>query len=492
MLKKLDLLLINSGGSKKRVYQNLSEDYSAIEPPFWAALTAGFIRNKGYNVKILDANAEDITFQETAKKIEEINPRLTNIVVYGQHPSASTQLMTGVGKLCRTIKQNNPIRKIILTGLHPSALPKRTIQEEACDFVCQGEGFYTLEGLLNNNDLKKIPGLWYIKDNEIKGNQRAQNIENLTKDLNSVAWDLLPLNKGKYKAHNHQCLDDFNQRPNYASLSTSLGCTFNCDFCSIYKTFGERRVRYWSPEWVVDQISNLRENHDVKVFKIIDELFILNSKHYTEISDKLIERGLGEDINIWVYSRVDTIKEKHLEKLRKAGFKWLCLGFESGNDFILKEAHKGKFTKKDMIDISKKVRSFDISILGNYMFGFPNDNLETMQETLDLALEQNCEFVNFYCAAAWPGSKLYDDVLDKKLELPKSWADYAQHSYGFVPLPTKDVSAKEVLKFRDNAFNTYFTSPQYLNMVESKFGLTAKRHIEEMTKIKLKRKLLGD
>ena len=67
----LDLLLVNVGSSKKVIYQDLSRDYSAIEPPFWAALTAAFIRNKGYEVNILDANAENLTHAENTKEIEK-------------------------------------------------------------------------------------------------------------------------------------------------------------------------------------------------------------------------------------------------------------------------------------------------------------------------------------------------------------------------------------------------------------------------------------
>ena len=146
-MSKLDLLLVNVGSSKKRVYQDLSKDYSATEPPFWAALTAGFIRNKGYKVDILDANAENLTHEDTARIISELNPRLTNFVVYGQHPSASTQLMTSVGESCKEVRRKNPDKKIILTGLHPSALPRKTMNEEVCDYVGQGEGFLTLQGL---------------------------------------------------------------------------------------------------------------------------------------------------------------------------------------------------------------------------------------------------------------------------------------------------------------------------------------------------------
>jgi len=490
MADNLDIVLVNVGGTGRRVYQDLSLDFSAIEPPFWAALTAGFLRNKNYNVNLLDANAENLTYAETAQEIEKQNPRLVGIVVYGQHPSASTQLMTGVGQLCREIKSINPDRKIILTGLHPSSLPERTLREEQCDYVCEGEGFYTFQKLLESKKPSEVPGLWFRENGNILHTPRAMNVMDLTKELGNVAWDLLPLKEKKYRAHNWQCLDDFLQRPYYASLSTSLGCPFRCDFCSIFKTFGERRVRFWEPEWVVNQIENLVNNYDIKIFKLIDEMFLLNSNHYMRIAEGLINRGLGDKINIWAYARVDTTQDKYFETLRKAGFKWLCFGFESGNEAILKEAHKGNFTRQNMLDIAKKVRSFNINVLSNYMFGFPKDNEKTMQETLDLAQEQNCEFANFYCAIAWPGSKLYDESIAKGVRLPVRWQDYAQHSRDFIPLPTEYLSPEQVLAFRDKAFDLYFTNPKYLNMIENQFGLKAKEHIEEMTRLKLKRSIL--
>ena len=249
----MDLLLVNVGGTRKRVYQELSKDYSAIEPPFWVALTAGFIRNKGFKVDILDANAENLDIKEIVIKIEEANPKLVNIVVYGQHPSASTQLMFAIRELCKEIKNINPHRKIILTGLHPSALPKRTLEEEECDFVCEGEGFYTLLGLLENKKLNEIPGLWYKENETIKSNSRAENIKDLTNELPDIAWDLLPMDK--YKAHNWHCLDDLESRHKYACISTSLGCPFNCSFCCINAPFGKHLWRTWSPKWVLKQIT---------------------------------------------------------------------------------------------------------------------------------------------------------------------------------------------------------------------------------------------
>lgn len=488
-MNRLDLLLINPGGAKKRVYQELSKDYSAIEPPFWAAITAGFARKRKFDVKIIDANAENLTPTETAELVNrEYSPKLINIVVYGQHPSASTQLMTSVGLLCEEIKRINPKQKIILTGLHPSALPQRTLQEESCDFVCQGEGFYTIEKLLKEIDFENIPGLWWREKEKIKGNPRGRNIENLTEELSEIAWDLLPMKR--YRAHNWQCLGNLEQRPYYASLSTSLGCPFKCDFCSIHSTFGERRVRTWSPEWIVKQLEILQEKYSVQVIKVIDEMFVLNPNHFIPITEEINRRDLK--FNIWAYARVDTTKEEYLERLKNAGFNWLCLGFESGNEQVRKNVEKGRFTQEDIFKVAELTKNSGINILGNFMFGLPQDDEKSMEETFKMAQEMNCEFANFYCTIAWPGSKLYEESLKQKIRFPTKWEDYAQHAYGFIPLPTKYLPPEKILKFRDESFGVYYSNPKYLKMIEEKFGKLAKEHIEGMVKFKLKRKILGE
>ncbi len=484
----IDLLLVNVGGTKKRIYQELSKDYSAIEPPFWIALTAGFLRNNNFNVSILDANAENLDIAETAERIEDIDPGFVNIVVYGQHPSASTQLMFAVGSLCRKIKKINPQRKIILSGLHLSALPEKTIKEEDCDFVCEGEGFYTLLGLLKKKELREIFGLWWKENGKIFHTKRAELILNLNEELRDIAWDLLPMDK--YKAHNWHCLGDLESRNRYASISTSLGCPFNCSFCCINAPFGKHIWRNWNSEWILRQIDILVKEYNVKNIKFIDELFVLKPEHFIPIAEGLIERNYG--LNIWAYARVDTTKEEYLKLLKRAGINWLALGFEAANENVMKEASKSQFTRKDVIEIRRKIEDAGIYVIGNYIFGLPEDDIDSMKETLDLAIELNCEWANFYCASAYPGSKLYDYSIKNKLDLPDSWEKFAQHHYEFMPLPTKHLNEKEVLRFRDEAFQKYFTAPKYLVMIENKFGKKAREHIEEMTKIKLKRKILGD
>ena len=76
--------------------------------------------------------------------------------------------------------------------------------------------------------------------------------------------------------------------------------------------------------------------------------------------------------------------------------------------------------------------------------------------------------------------------------LPNSYEGYAFLSYESQPLPTKYLTSAEVLKFRDEAWLKYFTNPAYLSLVENRFGSQERKNIEDMSDIRLKRKLLGD
>jgi radical SAM superfamily enzyme YgiQ (UPF0313 family) len=134
------------------------------------------------------------------------------------------------------------------------------------------------------------------------------------------------------------------------------------------------------------------------------------------------------------------------------------------------------------------VRAAGIRVIGNYIFGLPEDDLESMRKTLDLALELNCEFANFYCAMAYPGSALYERALAERWPLPASWSGYSQHSVDSLPLPTRHLPAAEVLRFRDEAFHTYFASPRYLALAEAKFGADTVREIREMASQRLERR----
>lgn len=485
---RIDIVLINPG-NRKQVYQDLGKDFSAIEPPFWVAVLAAYLRKNAFEVAVIDSNAENITPEDTALRVKEIDPFLSVVVVYGSQPSASTQNMTIAGKICRELKRSTS-SKVALAGLHPSALPGQTMREESVDFVIEGEGPHTLTNLTRalksgKPDYSAVPGLWYYENNIIRNNPRAQLIKNLDEALPVAAWDLIPMHK--YRAHNWHCFDGIEHRMPYGAIYTSLGCPYSCVFCCINTPFGKSGIRYRSPELVVSEIDLLANEYGIKNIKIIDELFVLNEKHYMTIVDLLLQRDY--ELNIWAYARVDTIKPENLGKMKKAGINWLALGIESANPDVRDGAEK-RMKVKDIKNVVQAIQNAGMRVIGNYIFGLPDDNVKTMQETLDMAVELNCEFANFYCAMAYPGSRLYDIAVKESWELPKEWHGFSQHSYEMLPLPSKHLMAREVLRFRDDAFRKYFENAGYLGMIEEKFGRNVKEHIREMTKTRLRRKYL--
>jgi anaerobic magnesium-protoporphyrin IX monomethyl ester cyclase len=502
-MKELDVLFVHPNASGK-VYQDLSRDFSAIEPPIWAALLANHVLHKGCSAKILDCEAERLSADESAKIIDDINARLTVVVVYGQQPSASTQNMQGAKEIIETLKSLAPNKKVLLTGLHPSAVSRLTMQNEKADFVCQGEGPKTIMALLHINnmndeaELQKVPGLWFRNsDNKICFTKPAPLIrqDELQEELPGMAWDLLPMDK--YRTSNWHAMSNNNDKEPFASLYTSLGCPFKCSFCCINAPFGNNNVenwdfgrnkfRYWDPDYIITEFDKIHQM-GIRNVKIADEMFVMNKQHFLKLCNNIIDRGY--DFNIWAYARIDTVKEEYLETLKKAGVNWLALGIESGNKIVRKDVVKGKFTEVNISDLVQKIKDAGINVIGNYIFGLPEDTIETMQETLDMAIELNCEFANFYSTMAYPGSKLYLDAIHEGWDLPDSYIGYSQHSYECKPLKTNHISAAEVLSFRDKAFNEYYTNEKYLSYIKEKFGIETYNSIKEMTKFTLRRKLL--
>lgn len=490
MTHGIDIVLINPG-DRRQIYQGLGAELAAIEPPFWVAVLAAYLRQHRFKVAIIDANAENMAPDETARRAAEMKPLLSCVVVYGSQPSASTQNMTIAGSICRALIGQNSGR-VAITGLHPSALPERTLREESVDFVIEGEGPESLRLLLDElasgvEDFSQVPGLWYREGDVDRSNPRAALISDLDSFLPVAAWDLLPMDA--YRAHNWHCFDDLEHRSRYAAIYTSLGCPYNCVFCCINAPFGMPGIRYRSPLRVLEELSLLADKYGVRNIKIVDELFVLKEEHYMTIVDGIIARKL--DLNIWVYARVDTVKTENLAKMKQAGINWLALGIESANPDVRDGADK-RMRSRDIKAVVKSIQDAGIRIIGNFIFGLPEETLETMEETLQLAMDINCEFINFYCAMAYPGSKLYDIALSEKLELPSTWHGFSQHSYDMLPLPTRCLTAAEVVRFRDEAFHRYFANPVYLDMVGQKFGSGVREHLVEMSSARLKRKLLGE
>ena len=509
----MDVLFI-APGNAHGIYQNLANDYAAIEPPTWALLLAESCRSVGYKVGLIDINAEQLQDDEVINRIKTFNPKLICFVVYGQNVNAGTVNMSGATHMSKYIKEKGINIPISYLGSYVQAVPFKALKDESSiDFAFTNEGVYSLRNILSLpeidiNKLDDIKGIVWRKDGVIKINPPEKVVPNdrMDIDLPGYAWDLLPYKERPldlYRAPMWHAEYDQNKRSTYAAIQTSLGCQFGCEFCMINILNRDDNdeigvagnysmMRYWSPEFIIGEFEKLI-NLGVHTIKITDEMFLLNRKYYVPLCEMLRDRGYGKFLRMWAYSRVDTVKRPELLSLvREAGIKWLALGIESGDKIVRLEVSKGKFEDVDINKVIEQVHVADIEVMANYIFGLPGDTIQSMQKTLELSKEL-CTFGwNAYAAMALPGSQLYRDAFLNNIPLPDTYEGYSFHGYDTLPLPTETLTAAEILQFRDNAFEEYHSYPPFLEKIKNKFGQIAVDNINEMLKVKLKRKILNN
>lgn len=508
MNRKLDVLFVNPDSSFQ-AYQGLSTSYSAIEPPTWALLLAQSCRAKGFGVEILDCCAERLSVKESVTRIADADPRLVCFVMYGQNPNSGTANMVGAELLAGQLKKKHPEYTLCFVGSHISALPKEVLALDCVDIVLLNEGVYALHNLLltdfSDSSLEKVNGIGYKKNGVPVLNQPERVVPQgrMDIDLPGYAWDLLPYREKPldlYRSHFWHAGFNHGFRTPYAAIYTSLGCVFKCEFCMInivnrtdnaddVSAWNSPNMRFWSPQFVIKELEKLARM-GVETVRISDEMFFLNKRFFEPLVRGIVDRGLS--FHMWAYSRVDTVQPSYLDLFKRAGIDWLALGIEAGNQSVRKEVAKGWFKDVNIRGVVKTVREHDINVIANYIFGLPKDSLRTMQETLDLALELNTEMANMYPCQALPGSALHIEARKNGIALPDSYAGYGFLSYESQPLPTKYCTSAEVLRFRDEAWGKYFSNPEYLALVERRFGAGERRNVEAMFKIKLRRKILGD
>ncbi|OGR53752.1 MAG: hypothetical protein A2X39_04935 [Elusimicrobia bacterium GWC2_56_31] len=473
MKKYADLILINPGNRLEQ-FAKLS-DLATIAQPLGIAMLAAFVREQGYSVAVIDAEAEFLTPEQTVNALSEYEtPLLIGL-------SAFTTKMTAAAKVLRLVKENFPACKTMIGGHHCSAIPEDTLKDENIDFVIKGEGYYPvcklLESLKKKSGNYDIKGLWYREKDKVVGHGRADGVADLDK-LPFAAWDLLPMDK--YRAHHWQTWDYDLDQKGFAVFYTSLGCPFNCEYCSVNVVYGSHKTRYRSPAHVVKELKMMIDRYKIRHVEIIDDTFTINPSRVDGICDEIIKNKLGEKLNMWCFARTNTVSPRIMEKMKRAGINWVFMGLESGDDEVLQSVEK----KQNLVQIYKAVEivhKAGLHIGGNYVFGLPTDTMPTMHKTLALAKELNTEYANFFIAMAYPGTRLHEMAKAKGYELPEQWGQYGFFAPDSLPLRNEHLSAAEILKFRDTAFEEYYASPRYQKMLSETFG----GHILDFLKTKV-------
>jgi anaerobic magnesium-protoporphyrin IX monomethyl ester cyclase len=486
MKNKIILLTVPA---RQELYSITTNKYAAIQPNITMGLLDSYLESKGIEVQMIDETS-GLTIQQMTDLIEKEQPILFGVIAMGANPSASTMSMVGAIKFFKTLGDRKGLSKGFIQGGHPSVLPQRTLDETGADFVIRGEGYQTIERLYHDlfyrKDYSRIPGLAFYKHTRYIDNGFAELID--VKTLPMVNWE--KMNPNKYKAHDWHSFEDINHRSPYAVVVTSFGCPYHCEFCCTNNIFGKTSYRMRNMKDVLAEIDLLVTKYHVKNIKILDELFIIDHPRIEEFYQGLKERNY--DLNMWAYARTDTVTPELLKKLRSVGMKWIAYGFESVSQKVLTDISKG--SNKDFYDsVIKMSRDAGMYLGVDIIFGLWLDDKDSIEETYQWAKSYNFEWLNIYPAFALPGTKMYSDYLKEgRMQVPKNWEEYGLYGYNCYPLNSEYLTRETILGLRDKKFIEYIQRPEYLKMINKKFGKDCKDYIVEMSQHKLKRKILGD
>ncbi|TMQ04290.1 MAG: radical SAM protein [Deltaproteobacteria bacterium] len=371
-------------------------------PPLGISLLGACLRDAGHEVELIDLTVEPMRRIDLARYgVVGMSLLCTNF------PSGT--------RLARQIRQDNPAICIVAGGPFADKRPGDVLATGAFDAVAHGEGERVLPALVSavarGADLTGVGGLTLRRDGALVRTPSPPMIEDLDA-LPFPAYDLLDMTR--YPRH---------------SVMASRGCPFGCIFCDRGPA-ETRRMRYHSPERVVDWIERMGREFTVLPVRILDSTFTLDQSWAEQICDLILARGLR--VRWHCQTRIDCVNRTLIEKMHRAGCTELVAGVDSGNDDILRKSKKS-LTKARARQGAQLFRDGPAPQLHlNFVIGHPWDTRETIAETISFAEELEDSYgakCGYYMMVPFPGTELWDRASSYEIEITQDWEKYCKLSF---------------------------------------------------------------
>lgn len=406
-------------------------------PPLGLAYIASMLR-QDHEVKIIDSNVLNYTLKDVEREMRNFNPDIVGI-------TSVTPSIYEAYKVAEITKKVNEDCTVILGGPHATFTPRQTLKEcKYIDIIVRGEGEETTKDLVEDIEkgapLNEIKGITFREKDEIVDTEPRPIIKNID-DIPFPSIDLLPMHL--YQANGIK----------YTTMLTSRGCPFKCSFCSSSRLFGGQ-WRGRSPENVLEEIKTVYERYGIRNIEFIDDTFTLNQERAEKICDGIIKEGL--DISWGASSRVDTLSEKLVEKMKKAGCWIIFLGIESGSQKILDAIGK-RITLEQAKKAVKILKDAGIQVLGSFIIGFLQDTVETINETIKFAKSLNLDYAEFSILTPYPGTPIYDYAKKNNMLLTEDWSKYTAAE---PVIKIEGVSEKQVKALFQKAYIMFYLRPK--------------------------------
>jgi anaerobic magnesium-protoporphyrin IX monomethyl ester cyclase len=479
----IDIMLVNpptpDGGlwirTQHRVGRRTRENM--VWPQVSLAQMAALL-HPSYKVKVVDANAERMSWLEFTKLLDKYHPRyyLTQVTA----PTLENDLYGCFLAHARGAKT-------IAFGTHVTPIPRETLRAyPSLDFALVGEPDLTIRDLLDHLegkldrrppeikklfdkhdplyqpalhedgsvDMHAIKGLAWRNGGEIVVNFPRPFIQDLD-DMPMPMHELLPLMTYRMPMI----------KGPFTFIVTSRGCPAGCTYCIKHVSY-QYGARLRSPKLIMEELWYLKKLgiHNIHMYA---DLFTVNRDQVIE----LCERMIAEDINIkWTCnSRVDYVDEEMLQLMSKAGNWFISWGIESGNEQILKHARKGAYPDKAERAL-RWARKAGIKNWGYFIIGLPGETEETIRQTIDFAKKLPLDIALFHVAAPYPGTPFFFEVVKEGWFRPGTRWEQVDMDKGTV-LDYPNLSAERLLYWQKRAFREWAFRPgpmlTYLKMLFS-------------------------
>jgi tRNA A37 methylthiotransferase MiaB len=375
-----------------------NSDFSPEREPF----DIEYFRGEGFSAytgRLNDPCAEP--WRKIKRLIADYRPSVLGISI--KSPGIASALM--VAKIARETDERI---QIIAGGPHATIMKEKMFPEPLIDIIFMGEGEKRLPEILlcleNRGDLKHIKGIVYKKGGENHINPPATHIRNL---------DLLPFpfeHASSVLYDYHKYTDDC-----FGHIMATRGCIYNCSFCSSRTIWG-RKVRFRSPENIIQEILMLKENH-IESIHFEDDTFGVTPEYLKALTKEIVNNIPGLKWSCEIH--VNLVTDANLELMKKSGCRLVKMGIESGNNQILKSIKKG-FTIETAIKKCEMIKQYQMDLEVFFMAGFPEETEETMEDTYRAMEEIDCNKVIYSIFTPYSGTEAFA-CCSEKGRIPKDY-----------------------------------------------------------------------
>jgi hopanoid biosynthesis associated radical SAM protein HpnJ len=402
--------------------------------PVWLAYPAGMLEG----ARLLDAPPHHVSGDETI----EIAKEYEFLVLFTSTPGFPGDIL-----LSRAIKQANPKIKIAFVGPHVSVLPEKSLRDcPEIDFVCRKEFDYQVVDYAKGKPLADIPGVSFLKDGKVVHNPDAPQIQDL---------DALPHVTEVYKRD----LDvtrynvPFLLNP-FVSLYTTRGCPAQCTFCLWPQTLSGHPWRKRSSDDVASEMVKAKQLWpNVKEFFFDDDTFNIQKARTIELCTKLKPLGLTWSCTSRVTTDFETLKA-----MKEAGCRLLIVGYESGDQQILKNIKKGATVERAR-QFTKDCHKLGLVVHGDFILGLPGETHETINNTIAFAKELDVETIQVSVAHAYPGTELYDYAVKNGFMVgDNKMVDEGGHQLAQIQYP--GLPADDIMSAVHRFYDEYYFRPK--------------------------------